>query len=131
MAAFEVHQGTVSRINGTGFKLDDHWVNISKYAKPDDVVMPSAGQTVKVSLDKAGFVRKIESCVNLPMSDGHANGQADGHASASDNTPNREAVITRLAVLNTATAILSSGSRPVDPADVVKLASLLESWALR
>ena len=45
--------------------------------------------------------------------------------------PERESVITRLAVLNTATAILSSGARATTPEDVVKLAKRLEDWATR
>ena len=43
----------------------------------------------------------------------------------------REVVITWLAVLNTATAILSSGYRECTPEDVLGLAWRLELWATR
>jgi hypothetical protein len=45
--------------------------------------------------------------------------------------PDRDTVITRLAVLNTATAILSAGGLPVVASEVVALAGQLEAWATR
>ena len=45
--------------------------------------------------------------------------------------PGREVVVTRLACLNTATAILASGTRVTDPEAVLALAEQLERWALR
>ena len=45
--------------------------------------------------------------------------------------PGKETAISRLAVLNPDTAILSSGGRPVDPAAVFALAAQLEVWAHR
>jgi len=112
----QVITGKVLRTNGNGFKLEsqDKWLNISKYAQ--DVQMPEVGQQVKVSLDSAGFVRKVEK---MP-------GQQPGPANGS-----RDTTITRLAVLNTATAILSSGNQVVDADEVLALATRLEAWATR
>lgn len=42
----------------------------------------------------------------------------------------KQATITRLAVLNTATEILKTQRKPIELADVLSLASQLETWAL-
>ena len=53
--------GTVSRVNGKGFQIAelDGWLNISKYASPAPT-MPTVGERVNITIDKSGFVRKIE-----------------------------------------------------------------------
>ena len=49
-----------------------------------------------------------------------------------EQQPGTQRIISRQAVLNTATAILSSGGRAIsDPAEVVKLAAKLEQWVFR
>ncbi len=45
--------------------------------------------------------------------------------------PDREICITRMACLNTATAILSAGNRPVDITSVLSHATILEQWIVR
>jgi hypothetical protein len=110
--------GTVSRANDTGFQLAarDGWLNISKYG--DGVEVPPVGALVAVELDKSGFVRRV-----------------DVETAPAVETPalaDRETRINRLAVLNTATAILGADpSYPVDAAEVAKLAARLEAWAIR
>jgi hypothetical protein len=119
---------TVSRTNGTGFRVveGDEWLNISKYAKPAPA-MPEVGQRVRVSLDKSGYVRAIEPGEELP-----AKPEIPAGVSASAGTPPcKDTVISRLAVLNTATAILSSGGRQADGTAVMALAEKLEAWAHR
>ena len=53
------------------------------------------------------------------------------HAEPAHRRPGREVVVTRLACLNTAAAVLSSGTRVADPEAVLALAVQLERWALR
>ena len=126
---------TVSRTNGHGFQIvDGSWLNFSKFAKPEDVTMPDVGHVVTVHLDKAGFVRRIDPA-KLPPADNNAVNLANQTVQTPDSTPKpptcRDTVVTRLAVLNTATSILASAGRAVDPADVVTLAAKLEAWATR
>lgn len=45
--------------------------------------------------------------------------------------PDRERIISRLAVLNTAVSILSGGGRTVDVGQVLEVAAQLERWAHR
>lgn len=119
---------TVKRVNGRGFTVAerDGWLNLSRYADPADVPLPVAGQRVMLSLDGQGFVRRITP----------AGASAAGSAPSDQPAPargraGRDAIITRLAVLNTATSILSAGSQPVDPAAVLALAARLEHWAMQ
>ncbi|MGE5443637.1 MAG: hypothetical protein ACM3SR_03435 [Ignavibacteriales bacterium] len=68
----------------------------------------------------------------------HLEGHSNGAKSESDDKPkeahsrdfNRQATITRLAVLNTATEILKTHNRQISFDDVVALADRLEAWAL-
>ena len=132
----ESREVTVSRTNGHGFQITDgSWLNFSKFAKAEDVAMPTVGDAVTVHLDKAGFVRHID-IPKLPPADNKAVNLAHQTVQTPDiSTPKpttcRGAVVTRLAVLNTATSIPVSGGRAVDPTEVVKLAAKLEDWATR
>lgn len=117
-------EGTVTRTNDKGFVLAgrEPWVNISQYAKPLPAV-PPIGSIVRVGLDKAGFARSVE------IIGGNAQPPSANGAPASTT---RDRVVSRLALLNTATAILSSGGRPIEvPKDVVALAQRLEGWVYR
>jgi len=55
-------EGTVSKVNSNGFQIVEQqgWLNVSKYAKAEEVPMPAVGQHAKIALDKAGFVPKVE-----------------------------------------------------------------------
>lgn len=122
--------GKVAQVNAKGLKLEgaDSWVNVSKFA--ENVTMPERGAQVVLTLDKAGFIRKIAApapVVAQPV----AVPQVAPIAGAQGEAPDKDTVISRLAVLNTATAILSSGSRAADPAAVLALAAQLEAWAHR
>lgn len=117
----EYVEGIVARTNERGFTLRgrEGWLNLSRYASPAPVVPPE-GTTVRVGLDASGFVRSIEAL-------------AAPQEQAASTTPagGREQAVTRLACLNTATAILSSGGREADPDDVMALAERLERWVQR
>ncbi len=118
--------GTVTRANGHGFQLAERegWLNLSKFANPAPV-MPEKGQRVSITIDKAGYVRAVTPMPSEP--EPAVDAPAESHA----NMPSKDIVITRLATLNTATSILSSGSRAVNPDDVLALAQRLEAWATR
>src|SRR5262252_2316799 len=92
-------EGVVARSNDRGLVLDGHdgWLNISKYA--DGVLIPDNGSSVRLHLDKSGFIRGIDvlalaTRLRAPLEPGVA--------------PDRDHRILRQAVLNTATAILGS-----------------------
>lgn len=85
--------------------------------------MPTTGQAVRVHLDTAGFVRRVET-----VTPAGAPQLTESHRAGART---REHVVTRLAVLSTVRSLLGSGNRPVDPADVLRLAGQLEVWAMR
>lgn len=130
--------GTVERTNGAGFKLaGGDWLNISKYAR--DVAMPDVGAAIVATLDKSGFVRKLErqgpSMTGEQLAD-HFDRLAQTPPAIAAQVPltraDRETAITRMAALNTATAILGGGpGSPIDAAEVVKLAGRLAAWVGR
>ena len=124
-------QGTVARVNGHGFTLQgrEGWLNVSRYASPEAAPMPTVGAQVVLALDSKGFVRKIVPADGAtPSPNGHDAPDSQGTRRGGSG---RDATITRLAVLNTATAILASGSQVADPDAVLELAERLERWALR
>src|SRR5207253_7689808 len=119
----EYVEGTIGRSNEKGFTLSgrDGWLNLSRYADPAPSI-PVEGTGVRVGLDKAGFVRTIELLA----------GAASPWEGSGQSTPvDRDLRILRQAVLNTATAILSSGGRSVSTEDVLAVAEQLEQWVLR
>jgi hypothetical protein len=113
--------GIVARTNGTGFQLTerDGWLNISRYAS--NVQMPAAGQRVRVALDRAGFVRRIERADAAPDA-------INGH-SARANTP--DALQARIAALRAATAIVARQPGALSVQNVISAAERLEGWLTR
>ena len=134
MATMATVEGKVQRVNGKGFQLAgrDGWLNISKFANELDCPMPKVGDVVRLTLDKSGFIREIAPA---PVVDAPATMQAstptEDSTPVQTEPPTKDRVITRLAVLNTATAILSSGGRAADGDAVMALAARLEQWATR
>jgi hypothetical protein len=114
--------GIVERVNERGFTLRERtgWLNVSQYAQ---IEAPKRGQYVRVRLDGSGFVRAVEP---VATTNGHKAAQ-----SAPSRRPDRDVIVTRLAVLNTATAILSSAYRETNGPEVMELAADLEQWATR
>jgi hypothetical protein len=136
-------EGTVERVNEKGFKLagEERWRNWSRYANAPS--NPRVGDHVRASVDDRDFVRAIE-ILEAPKLATPAPASARGPAAPepADSSPSaatrpsipqddRGVVITRMNVLSTATAILSSGGRVVDPAEVLALAAELEAWVVR
>jgi hypothetical protein len=139
-------QPTVARVDVTVRHVDGHGIqdmdgtrySISKFARPDDVALPVAGATVRLHLDRANYVRRIEalsatpapatpSAVDIPA----APPPPIQPRALRDALDPHGKVIVREAALNAATAILSSGGRPVDPRDLLALGERLEAWLTR
>ncbi|HEY7295790.1 MAG TPA: hypothetical protein VH916_12165 [Dehalococcoidia bacterium] len=122
-------RGVVEAANPRGFLLAgrDGWLNISRYADPTPEI-PVEGALVRVGLDKAGYVRTIEVESEPERA---AASVAESGAAYAGQFGVRDTRIMRQAVLNTATAILSSGGREAAADDVLALAERLESWVTR
>lgn len=58
--AVELLEVNVVHVKDNGFKDDTgSWRNWSKFAAPGQVIMPAAGDTVRVGLDSKGFIRQL------------------------------------------------------------------------
>lgn len=116
-------EGTITKTNGKGFQIAEQegWLNISKWANPSEAAMPALGAKVMLTLDGSGFVRKITEKASPAVEPAAMPATVDA----------KDKRITRLAVLNTATSILSSGNRATSAKDVVELAAKLEAWVTR
>jgi predicted DNA-binding transcriptional regulator AlpA len=62
MTTLELVHGTIDRVNAKGFRLQGEadWRNYSRYADPADILPPSIGAVVAVSVDSQGFVRAAQ-----------------------------------------------------------------------
>ena len=129
---------TVVQTNGNGFKVaDGRWLNASKFALPSAVIMPAVGDTVKVLLDSAGYIRQL-AVVEAPPPPVVASAPAPvaEPVAPANVAPRLEqdvrgTMITRMNVLSTATAILSSGGQAAQAWEVINVAELLETWVTR
>ena len=124
-------EGTVARVSKNGLQLAEQpgqWLNVSRFAAPDDVRVPPPGTRVNVTVDAQGWVRRIAPATNTASANGHT---PSAPASAPAGRPGREIVIARLATINSAIALLASGGRQVDLEIVLEVAGRLESWAIR
>ncbi len=111
----ETIAGVVVAVNDKGLRLDgrDGWLNYSKWA--GELVPPTRGARVAVTLDKAGFVRALEAAaVDAPHSP----------------TVGREAAIIRQTCLKAAAEFCAA--RPeLKSADLFALAERMEAWVTR
>jgi hypothetical protein len=136
MAALETILGQVTARTATGFKLDGgEWLTVSKFADPKPEI-PPVGARVVVGLDQKGFAYTVER-TDLRIVEPAASAVQDAKAAAQQSVavhrgdaPTRDTIITRLAVLKSASHI--AASRPtMDRAALLELATALEAWAVR
>ena len=132
--------GIVAAVTATGLKLDemDEWLTFSKFSK---ITHPSEGDRVIVAYDDRRFIHRIQQTTPEPAADATfrarlavqpvAQPEQPEPALVGPFPPSKDRTITRLAVLNTATAILASGGHAADPDTVIALAARLEAWATR
>lgn len=128
--------GSVKSTNSRGLKIAEYpdWLDYSKFARPEDLDQVNPGQRARIWLDRANYIRRVEV---LPGAE--ANGGAPAPSAAKNaaaqalaaRAVDRERTIARMAVLNTATNILSSGGRQAEPVEVLRLAAELEEWVHR
>ena len=124
MSMSTTYTGVVRSVNERGLKLDGHdeWMNVSKYAV--GVVLPERGQTVTITLDKAGFLRAVEPAPIAGASDAPRPAQSRSEPSTRDVT------ITRLAVLKAA-AEFAAGRADLKSGEVLRIAESWEKWVNR
>jgi hypothetical protein len=126
-------EGTVSRVNERGLLLEGEatWRNVSKFA--GGIWLPDVSERVRLVLDSAGFIRKIEP-LDAPAPSPSVDTSPAAPVSTAVSEPHapadRDTRISRMACLNTATAILSSGGAPTDLAAALAVAEELERWVL-
>lgn len=107
--------GTVEAVNPKGVKVNGEWMNWSKWA--EDPTPPERGQHVTLTLDKAGFVRSVET---------------DGAATTTAQQPagQKDRIISRLAILKAASEFAASKPE-AKSTDVLKIAEAWEAWVYR
>jgi len=118
--------GTVASVNPKGLKLDGHadWLNFSKFAQ--DIVPPARGQAVTLTLDRAGFVRSVETAEEGVGAISSQNGRSEPASGQHE----RNRTITRLAVLKAAAEF--GAARPsLKSGDVLAIAASWERWVNR
>jgi hypothetical protein len=115
--------GRVASVNPKGLKLDGDasWLNFSKFAV--GIVAPERGDTVSVTVDKAGFVRSV-TLLDGPL-------PVAGGSDVTRTAPtDKDRTITRLAVLKAAAEF--AAARPqLKSGDVLAIAESWERWTLR
>jgi hypothetical protein len=143
----EVVEGTVARVNDRGLVLDgeDCWLNVSRYAKPAPK-LPQVGETVRVYLDKDGYIRDVEALrdeervryaagdgvdVPPPEEPSRQVPPAQRPPTIVGTSPDKDTQIRRMNAVATATAMLSSGGHAADPDEVLRLAERIERWVSR
>ena len=127
------------RKDGRGFKVGDDWYSLGTRSTPS--YAPEWKSTVVVEyLEQADEKGRPERFVVSWQGEAAARAPASPASVPASGSPDWDArlefdrekhpIITRLAVLNTATAILSSGGRETTVEDVITVAAKLETWAL-
>jgi hypothetical protein len=156
-AAVELLEVAVVHVKDNGFKDDTGaWRNWSRFASPGAMLMPQAGDRVRIGLDKSGFIRQLAIVgpngaaqpVARPAVAGAAPAPAPrqvetepdwltGQAPALAEPPTfagvhieqnlRETVITRLACIKAAAE--ACAGLPTE--DIIAAASAFEQWCIR
>lgn len=114
--------GRVVSVNDKGLKFEGAgaWANYSKFAV--GIVAPERGETVTVTLDKAGFIRSVSNDAPARIAGG-----SDHPVSARTD---KDRTITRLAVLKAAAEY--AASKPESKStDVLAIAASWERWVNR
>jgi len=113
-------QGVIERINQKGIRIDGTWYNYSKHMKESPTV--NVGDEIIVEVDR-DWIMKMEL-----ISDTSNGKTANVYTDRQKREADRQVVITRLAVLNTATEILKTRSKPITSEELFKISEMLEEW---
>jgi hypothetical protein len=135
MVTMTLIEGVIDRVNAKGFRLqgESDWRNYSRFADPADILPPNIGDAVAVSVDSQGFVRSVQVVGERTNERASSSVRERTYEAtqACNPRPEKDVIVTRLAVLNTATAITSSGGQETDLVTVLALAEELEQWVIR
>jgi hypothetical protein len=135
MTTTERITGVVDRVNPKGLRLrgEGEWRNYSRYADLMDIETPAVGAHIGIDVDGSGYVRSVQVVGERANErDSFSVRETANEAPQTCSPrPEKDIVVTRLAVLNTATAIASSGGQETDLVTVLALAEELEQWATR
>jgi hypothetical protein len=124
LPAYDTTSGIVRSVNPKGLKLEGHedWLNFSKFAT--DLVVPERGAAVTLTLDKSGFIRRVDAA------DGAEVTMTQNAAPGASSSTHRDRTITRLAVLKAAAEF--GAARPnLKSGDVLAIAASWERWINR
>ena len=105
--------GVVEAVNDKGIKIDGEWYNFSKFNR---VQIPNVGDEVELEV-KGEWIKSLRNLTS-------AGEQREGKNQSVDNNTR----VTRLALLNTATSILSTHGKPVEVESVINTAHVLETY---
>ncbi len=106
-------KGVVEVVNEKGIKIDGEWYNFSKYNR---VETPSEGDEVEIEVR--------EKWIKSLWKPNFTGQQREGKSPSVDSGTR----VTRLALLNTATSILSTHGKPVEVESVINTAHVLETY---
>lgn len=109
---YSIVRGEVVTTSNNGVKIGENWYNYSQY---DEVKHPAPGDEVELKISKGKWIKNV-----MFVSEPHKN--------PSTAAIDKQVIITRLALLNTATAILSTHEESTDPETVMNVARTLEQY---
>jgi hypothetical protein len=102
--------GVAEAVNNDGLKLGDQW---HKFSRPATALANvTVGQQVRLGLDGQGFIREL--LVDTPLD-----------SSSAPSVSRRDRLVSRLAVLKSASIFAASRGEQVRSSDVLKIA---DSW---
>ncbi len=103
----------VETVNDKGIKIDGEWYNFSKFNRVD---IPNEGDEVEIEV-KGEWIKSLRNLTGI------------GQQTVGKNQPiDSNTRVTRLALLNTATSILSTHGKPVEVESVINTAHVLETY---
>lgn len=129
----ETIEGTVTRTNGNGFQIAerDGWINVSKFAKPGEVPVPDLTARVRITLDKSGYARKIETlAAAVPPIAGGSESRAEYQAKAA-TAVDKDTLIVRQSSVKAAVDFCNHNDVLYSLDDLLTVAASIEAWVTR
>jgi len=105
-------RGIIEAVNDKGVKIDGEWYNFSQY---DRVEIPNEGEEVEIEV-RGKWIKSLTFT-------------GERRVQKKENQfIDKDTRITRLALLNTATSILTTYGKPVEVDSVINTAHVLETY---
>jgi hypothetical protein len=125
--------GQVQALNDRGIKLNDGWVNRSKFAKPEAIQAVRVGAWVELAVDSSGFYRSLVAKSSTTA----AAAEPPCHEPSADNLPtvehqamSKDRLIVRQVAIKCASKFMSLRT-DLRSCDMLALAEQIERWILR